>query len=287
MKENRLGDAGDLHCHTRISDGSMSPEDLVGYAKRLGLGTIAVTDHDCMCGVDEAARRGKELGVRVIPGMEVSAYDFKRAKKVHLLCYLPVKKEALLSYCAHTLALRHAASLKIIDILSERYPIDAETVRKYQSGSGTIYKQHIMTALMDMGYTMSAFGKLYNELFSTKTGWALVKSSYPDALEAMEMIRDSGGIGVLAHPGLYGNFELIGELCEKGLAGIEVYHTSHSAEDESRALGEARSRGLLVTGGSDFHGFYMSGPCTLAEQNVSGDDLHAFLDRCGRLRAGA
>lgn len=249
---------GDLHCHTRFSDGSMQPEDLVAYARRAKISCVAITDHDTMEGVGRACESGKNCGVTVIPGVEVSTFDYKRGKKAHLICYQPRNPRLLLEYCAETLRKRHEASLKIIEKVSRNYPLDLKTVAKYSSENGIIYKQHIIAALMDMGYTLSLFGELFDSILSRKNGCAVFEPEYPDTREAVKLIRESGGFAVLAHPGVYGNFELIGELCKLGLEGLEVFHPRQSDAD-TRMASEAASRyRLLPTGGSDFHGMYAS-----------------------------
>jgi phosphoribosyl 1,2-cyclic phosphate 1,2-diphosphodiesterase len=163
---------GDLHCHTRISDGSMGPEQLIEHAARVGLDCVAITDHDSMAGVEAASARAKALGLTLIPGIEVSTYDYKHSRKAHLLCYCPRNPAPLLEFCAATLKARNDASIKMIGKIASRYPIDPDAVKAYASGSGVIYKQHILMALMDRGYSLSVFGELFRELFSSKTGWA-------------------------------------------------------------------------------------------------------------------
>lgn len=100
---------GDLHCHTKLSDGSMGIEDVVFYAKRMGLDFIAITDHDTMAGVTRASVLGQRYGIQVIPGVEISCIDSKRGRKVHMLCYLPLKPMRLESIFQKTLTLRTQA----------------------------------------------------------------------------------------------------------------------------------------------------------------------------------
>lgn len=270
---------GDLHCHTRISDGSMSAQDVVDYAARIGLDCLAVTDHDSMEGVAAAQERAKIRGVRVLRGMEVSTFDYRSGRKAHLLCYRPEHPDALLGLCAQTLAARNRASLEIIEKVAARYPVDEETVRKYAAGSAAVYKQHIVMALMDRGFSLSIFGELFHELFSRDGGWARVDIQYPETREAMKLIKEAGGIAVLAHPGVYGNFELIPELCKMGLDGIEAYHPRQSQADEKAAVEAARVYGLLATGGSDFHGMYGARVNPLAARATQDGALAKFLER--------
>ncbi|MFT8887402.1 MAG: PHP domain-containing protein [Ethanoligenens sp.] len=269
---------GDLHCHTRVSDGSMRAEDLVAYAARIGLDCLGVTDHDSMAGVERAQKAAADTGVRVIPGLEISAFDYKHGKKVHLLCYAPQKTDALLVFCGETLRERECATLEIIEKVKTRYPISEEAVRACAAESGSLYKQHILAALMDMGYALSMFGDLRQELFSKSAGgFAIVETHYPEAREAIGVAKQTGGLVVLAHPGLYHNFDSVEEFCTLGLDGIEACHPYHSVEDERTAREAAARYGLLVTGGSDFHGFYRSRVNPLFKKGLEGADLECFL----------
>jgi predicted metal-dependent phosphoesterase TrpH len=272
----------DLHCHTKVSDGSMEPLDLIDYAARIGLDCIAVTDHDSMAGIAPAQARAKHHGIRFIPGIEVSTYDHKHGKKVHLLCYMPVSPESLLSFCGETLAKRNETSFAIIEKVATKYPVDLETVKKYSCGSGAIYKQHIALALMDMGICLSVFGELYRELFSEKTGWARVEPVYPDTRDAMKLIKETGGAAVLAHPGVYNNFDIIDELCGMGLDGIEVCHPRQSASVEKAACEAAQSHGLFKTGGSDFHGMFSTIVNPLAARTAPEEELPRILNRLNK-----
>lgn len=277
---------GDLHCHTRASDGSMEPEELVDYAVRAGLGCLAVTDHDTMAGVPAARWQAARRGVRLLEGMEVSARDPHTGRKVHLLLYAPAHPEAILEMCAATLRARETAARAMVEKLRHRYPIDWETVSRQAAGSATVYKQHIMLALGHMGYTQSVFGPLFGELFGSPGGWARVDVPYPDAREALVLMRQSGGLCVLAHPGVYRSFGLVGELCRLGLEGIEVCHPRHSAEDERAAREAARRYGLMPTGGSDFHGLYSAHPVPLGARTAPEESLPAILSRCGGVSVG-
>ncbi|MFO7160069.1 MAG: PHP domain-containing protein [[Clostridium] cellulosi] len=271
--------SGDLHCHSCLSDGSMEPSNIVDLASRLNINCIALTDHDTMDGIPEAVRLSKSAGVKVIPGMEVSAYDYDHDKKVHLLCYMPKKPEHLLEMCRETLAKRTEATLKMIERVSSRYPVTPEIVKRYAGKSKALYKQHISMALMDMGYSMSVFGDLYRSLFSKRNGWALIEFELPDFRDVIRLIKEAGGAAVLAHPGVYDNFEIISELVELGLDGIEVWHPRLSDEDTKRAYEAAERFHLIRTGGSDFHGMTSSKVTPLGTKLAETDELDKLLER--------
>ncbi len=268
---------GDLHGHSRMSDGSMRVEDIVAYAARIGLDVLGVTDHDSMGTVRRAERAAAGTGVRVVPGLEISAFDYERGRKVHLLCYAPPRPEALLDLCWATLEKRRQAAAESLAKIEKTYPISEEIVRPYAAENGVVYKQHIVAALMDRGFAVTMFGELWQTLFSPKTGMAPVSIAYPEVHEALRAALASGGLTVLAHPGHYRNFELVGELAGMGLEGIEVYHPLHSPDDVRKAEELAERYGLLVTGGSDFHGRNRPGATPLGMRGLSGAALETFL----------
>lgn len=256
---------GDLHCHTRLSDGSMSIDDLVFYSKRAGLDFIAVTDHDTMEGVTRASVLGKRYGINIISGCEISCMDRQRGRKVHILCYLPDKPDRLQGMLGQILESRTKAGQKMIMAVMRYYPVTEEHIQRYTMGSKSIYKPHIMQALMDLGYDNRPYGEVFDRLFDKKTGLCSREPEYPDVCDALELVRSAGGISVLAHPPVYGSMELLEELAEKNLLdGVEAYHPKIGPADEEQIIALADRFGLLKTGGSDFHGMLTSNPCPLA-----------------------
>lgn len=268
----------DLHCHTRLSDGSLGIEDLIVLAQKSGVDTIAITDHDCLAGTVRGKIIGQRHGVNVIPGVEISAFDSKRNKKVHLLCYLSENPDRLEGLCRrNSLARRKASQLMVIKT-AQRYPISPEFVLKCAAGSTNIYKQHILHALMECGYSTEIFGNMYDILFSSDSpDNVLVTPKFPEASEVLEAIHEAGGIAVLAHPGFYDNFELLPELIESGLDGVEVWHPENSPEQVEELLKIAKKHHLLTTGGSDFHGMYSKNINHLGSYSTPDDCLTALL----------
>lgn len=251
---------------------------MVDLAARLSLPCIAITDHDTMDGVAAAKKHAENLSIKILPGIEVSAYDYRHGKKAHILCYLPKKPQPLLDLCKETLLLRNNATLEMIEKVKTRYPIDVDTVKKYAKGCPSLYKQHITLALMDMGYSLSVFGELYTSLFSSKTGWAYVEFKQPDVREVIKLVKETGGAAVLAHPGVYDSFDEIDELCQMGLDGIEVYHPRQSESDTRRALEAAEKHSLIRTGGSDFHGMTASKVNPLGTKVTESGELAKLLE---------
>ena len=153
------------------------------------------------------------------------------------------------------------------------YPIPYDMILRRSAGSVCIYKQHIMQALMDAGYTDEMFGDLFRKLFDSRFGIAKTKFDYPDVFEALRLVKESGGVSVLAHPNVYDSYDVMYEMIEKGLDGIEVNYPRAKETDE-KMLGEICDRyGLIKTGGTDFHGRNTTnvnpiGTCTTEDEEV-------------------
>ncbi len=252
---------GDLHCHTRLSDGSSTIDDLVFYAKRGGLDFVAITDHDTMAGATRAAVLGKRYGIKVVPGAELSAYDTARKRRVHILCYLPQKPERLLGICTKVIESRTLAGQEMLKRVMRYYPVTPEHVSRYSAGSKALYKAHIMNAIIDLGYSDRIYGPLYDDLFDSWQGSCYVEVTYPDVRHVLDVVHSAGGLAVLAHPAEYDSFDLLEELCGKNLLeGVECSHPRCSPQDQQRITEIADHYGLIKTGGTDFHGFYARDP---------------------------
>lgn len=250
----------DLHCHSTCSDGSLTPRELVFTAKRLGLSAVAITDHDSIDGWDEALEAGCRYGIRVLPGCELSALDPNNGRRVHLLCYGAKQPQALLPLLERVSRSRSEAGLLMADALMERYPdLTMERIRRYARGK-SIYKVHLMQALVDLGYDNRIYGDLYSKLFRSSSPESVAQPvAYPSVEEALQAIAAAGGMAVLAHPSVYGSMELLEQLAVQGkLDGVELWHPRNRAEDQKRIAELAEERGLFLSGGSDFHGAYSS-----------------------------
>ncbi|WP_248927615.1 PHP domain-containing protein [Paenibacillus hamazuiensis] len=253
----------DLHCHTHHSDNPSTVREVIALAKEQGVSHLAITDHDTTDGLHEAARLGRELGVDIVPGIEISAYDTERKRRAHILGYnVEPGHPSLEALCGPLRARRHEISQLIVQRLQQHgFDIAWEDVLRYARAGSTVFKQHIMHALVDKGYCTRVNGELQKRLFArggggTEPGIAFISMEYADARKAIAAIREAGGVAVLAHPGQLGNFEAIDEWVKAGLQGIEAAHPSHSAEDEALARLYAAKHGLVITAGSDYHGAY-------------------------------
>ena len=268
----------DLHCHTKLSDGTLGIDDIIILAKNSGVTTLAITDHDSLAGTVRATIIGERHGINVIPAVEFSATDGKRKAKAHILCYLPDTPERLEGLCKSNSEKRKRAARIMVAKVANKFPVTPELIMKCATGSTNIYKQHIMQSLMECGYTTTIFGDLYNMLFKKESRInVLMEATYPEPSEIIEAIHEAGGIAVLAHPGFYDNFELLEELIPLGLDGVEVWHPENTPEQQELLISIAKKNDLLMTGGSDFHGAYNAYPVKLGEYGPDEDHVAKLL----------
>ncbi|MDR0404205.1 MAG: PHP domain-containing protein [Oscillospiraceae bacterium] len=246
----------DLHLHTKLSNGSTGIDELIFLAKNRKLNTISVTDYDTFAGSIRAQIFGKRYGIEVISGVEITAFDYQRDKDAHLLCYSCRHPNRLEGLFKKINDIRKKCACIMMQKVVRMYPILPEMVVKKAKGSTNIFKVHIMHALVDAGYTNDFFGDLYKKLFNPNSGLALCKSEYPDIREVLKQVKSAGGIAVLAHPGIYGDYDLIEELQQAGLDGAQVWHPKNkpNAEEELDKITDCYN--LLKIGGTDFRGMY-------------------------------
>ena len=248
---------GDLHCHSCLSDGSTPVDRVVELAKRAGMDFIALTDHDTMLGVSRAAGLGKRIGLEVVPGVEISTRDSKTGRNAHLLCYMPLYPSKLEPMLEATLSSRNEQAEKALAEVSKIYPVTKKDVLRAANGSAAIYRQHIMLALMEQGYSQAVFSDFFGKVFDSIP----YQIKLPDTREAADAVRAAGGVAVLAHPGWYDSMELAWELAESGrIQGIELSHPRNDSECKKEIVRLMAEYTLVPTGGSDYHGFYTSNP---------------------------
>ena len=275
--------SADLHCHTRLSNGSLGIEDLIILAKKRGISTIAITDHDCLAGTVRGKVIGERHGVTVIPGVELSGTDKTTGQEIHMLCYKPDFPDRLEGLCRRSSLIRKKSSHIMMLKAAQRYPITPEFVVKCASGSTNIFKIHIMQALMEVGYTDRIYGDLYKKLFSSDVEGNINNvPEYEDIFEVLKQIHEAGGIAVLANPQRCKNKNLVDELVKAGLDGIEVYSPELSDEEKAEFIKYAKKNKILTTGGSNFKGLYNKmvvsvGDCDLPDECVQ--ELNAYKTR--------
>lgn len=246
----------DLHTHTTASDGTQRPAANVQMAFDAGLGAIAITDHDTVSGVAEALSAGRELGIEVVPGVEISTVA--NGQDIHVLgYYIDIHNEQFLQRLASLRDTRDTRNNMIIERL-QQLGLDitmAEVLREVEnikSKGDTVGRPHIAAVLLNKGYVSSI-----SEAFDRYLGTGAAAYANPPRIEpvtAIGWIQEAGGKAVLAHPGIYHDDALVEAIIHQGLDGIEVYHSDHTPEEEAKYLSLAQRSGLLITAGSDFHG---------------------------------
>lgn len=243
----------DLHLHTTASDGKLSPAQLIDQAAALGLRIIAITDHDSTDGIGpalEAARKYPQL--TIIPGIEIST-DIPRGE-IHVLGYFidyqsPKLQRDLIGM---RLSREQRAKSMIKKLAKLGIHIEWERVKELAEG-GSIGRPHIAQAMLEKGYISShaeAFAK-----YIGRYGPAYAEREKLTPVEAVELIIRAGGLPVLAHPGdIEPLDDIVNQLIDAGLVGMEAYYNGYDAETVARLLAEANDRDLIPCGGSDFHG---------------------------------
>ena len=243
----------DLHLHTRYSDGTFTPRELVQHAAHLGFAAIAITDHDTLDGIPEALAAGQELGIEVIPGVEVTSRV--GTKELHLLAYLfgdswrDVGLRKVLDYA--TLVRRQRVEQFVCKLNELGVALTLGDVYAC-SDCGTLGRPHVARALLKRGYVSSVDEAFTRFLKRGKP--AFVERYRMEAAEAIGHIKRAGGLAVIAHPGLNGLDERIREMIDQRMDGIEVWHSRHSPTQVKHYLEMAESLGVCATGGSDCHG---------------------------------
>jgi 3',5'-nucleoside bisphosphate phosphatase len=247
----------DLHAHTTFSDGTFTPEELIGLARQRGLTTLAVTDHDSTEGLDRAFAAAGDDGLEIVPGVEFSTV--RDGHGIHVLAYwMDLEDEAFQAELRRLREDRFRRGERTVEKLQELgYPVSFERVREIAEG-GNIVRPHIAQALVEAGVVPTIEDAFTPELIG-EGGRAYVEKHALDPLDALRLIKDAGGLVVIAHPGLFrerlgASDEVIEQLAEAGLDGIEAAHPDHDPDAERRYRDMARRLGLVATGSSDCHG---------------------------------
>jgi 3',5'-nucleoside bisphosphate phosphatase len=247
----RVNGKADFHTHTICSDGSLSPEDLVKKAKSVGIDILSITDHDTICGIDEAMKASQEYGVEIVAGVELSATH--HSLEIHILGYFfDPENKALLDSLKVFREKRFKRAERIVAKLNRmNIPLTIESVLDNASG-GAVGRPHIATALVTEGHTES-----YRQAFDKYLGEGRPayekKDEYPVA-KTVQLIAQAGGLSFLAHPGRSIDDTTLFQILKTGIDGIEVIHPSHTPELIRYYRGILCEYDLLETGGSDFHG---------------------------------
>jgi 3',5'-nucleoside bisphosphate phosphatase len=256
----------DLHIHTNFSDGIFSPEDVIKKAHEAGLTSIAITDHDTVDGIDRAIAEGKKFNINVIPGIEFTT-DIP-GTEIHILGYYVDHNSKwlreLLSSIRDDRVNRIYKTVEKLNGLG--IDINAEEVLKLVD-LGSVGRPHVARVLVSKGKVKN-IQEAFNRYLDNSSP-AYVPHFKLTPAEAVKTIKKAGGIPVFAHPAVSAKDDIIPELVEAGLEGLEVYYSKHSNSQVKHYLALAKKYDLLATGGSDFHGALMRdvslGDCTLPD----------------------
>ena len=247
----------DLHLHTQFSDGTFTPEELVLQAQKCGLACIALTDHDTVEGCLRAATACAAVKMDFITGAELTAEHADT--EVHILGYfLDTENQVLLEKIAKFQAVRQNRIREMCAALNQLgIPLQAESVFAL-ANCRSPGRPHVARALVKEKLVASLDEAFERFLKKNRPAW--VPKAKMSALESVELIHQAGGLAVMAHPGLNRTDDIIPDLVDAGLDGIECFHTKHSTVMAERYLEIAEKYDLLVTGGSDCHGFSKKAP---------------------------
>jgi predicted metal-dependent phosphoesterase TrpH len=263
----------DLHVHTTASDGKASPSEVIRLAAAEGLCAVGICDHDSTNGIDEALEEGKKLGIEVIPGVEINTDC--GPTELHILGYFIDHRHPKLQDALNWLrSSREERGRRMVEKLRQiGVHIEFDSVLRASAG-GAIGRPHVAAALVEAGYASdinSAFGK-----YLVRGAPGYVERVRFTPVEAVRLILEAGGIPGIAHPAKIGNENLWIDLIPHGLRCVEVYHPDHSVADQRRYRRMARERGLLITGGSDYHGPESIRFCQIGQPRIPYEHVEAL-----------
>lgn len=278
---------GDLHTHTTFSDGSTPVVKLPFLAACAGMTHLAISDHDSIRSVRYAYANPVMNGVHLIPATELTAYDYERAHRVHILCYWPDDCAPLAEYANLMAERRYNAVLQSCHELEAICPqFKTEEALELAKDSGTLYKAHVMRILWQYGLSDGMYNEVYRSLFALRPvrGKILHTPKYETVDTVLDLIKASRGVAVLAHPSVYKSMPLARDLIRAGrLDGVEIDHPRNTPEDRAELTALARQYNLIVTGGTDFHGMNANNPRPVGAFYTA-DDQIARIEAVARAR---
>jgi len=239
----------ELHCHTTYSDGTLTPSALVKKAAQAGVKALAITDHDTLSGWDEAIAAASVCGLEIVPGVELSTVHNDRS--LHILGFYPNREQLAPALSERLEGRKRRAAKMLANLAALGYPIKLPEMGEGMAPG----RPHIATALVQAGYAKTsaeAFDRWLGD-----DGPAYVHYEKFSIVDSITLLRNCGAVPVWAHAYLFRGGaveEVLKELVAAGLMGVEVYHPHHTPTQQKTLLGLCYQYGLLVTGGSDYHG---------------------------------
>ena len=274
----------DLHTHTIYSDGTFRPAETIRLAHKRGLTAVSISDHDSTEGLPEAFHWGERLGVEVVPGVEFSTV--RDGHGMHVLAYWAHESEEFQEELSRLRDDRFWRGQQMVKKLQELgYPIEFERVQEIAQGKN-IVRPHIAQALVEAGVVDTVEDAFTDDLIKDG-GRAYVEKHALDPVDAIALIKRSGGVAVVAHPGAHREGlgvpdEIVEEMVEAGLDGIECDHPDHPPGAGERYRAIARAHDLVVTGSSDCHGTRYD-PVRLGSVTTDPREFARLKERAGRV----
>lgn len=273
----RFSGPSDLHLHSNHSDGTESPTEVVRQAHAHGIRTFALTDHDRTTGWDEAGAAAGELGMTFLPGMELSAKHEWRS--VHVLGYLfDPTDPTLMAETERIRSDRVGRAERIVRNIARDYELVWDDVLAHTTADATVGRPHIADALIARGFARDRTDA-FEGILHPRSGY--YEPHYaPDPLTAVRLIRNAGGVAVIAHPVTSGRDRMLPvsyleRLIAEGLAGFEIDHRENTEPGKARLRELAARHDLIVTGSSDYHG--MAGKPNRPGENTTSDEMVARI----------
>lgn len=268
----------DLHAHSSVSDGTETPAEVVAAAVAAGLDALALTDHDSTAGWQSAFEAARGTGITIVPGIELSTQlDFA---SVHLLGYLiDPRNAALLAELQRIRDERLGRAESMVGRIAKDYDLTWDDVLAQTMPGATIGRPHIADALVAKGI-VSDRSAAFQTILHWRGGYYQPHEA-PLPIEGVRLIREAGGVPVIAHPGARGpnrlfDEERIRQIVDAGLLGVEVHHRDNSPQAQARWSDIARRYGLIVTGSSDYHG--AGKPNRLGENTTEPEQYQRIVD---------
>ncbi len=275
----------DLHIHTTVSDGRLAPAELVHEAALRNLGIIAITDHDTIDGIPEAKKVADEEGIEIIPGVEITI-DFN-GKECHVLMYgFSPDNPRIKKFLKEQQNIRVYRAQKIVGNLKKLgFDISFDEVLARAGLGASISRPHIASVMVEKGYAGNTREVFLRYLGNNRP--AYFKCEYRSVSDVAELARDVGGVLMLAHPSVYYSEKDLQVMLDAGIDGVEYVHPSHPYELQKKYHDWAEKHGLLVSGGSDYHGYRYDDECNLGIVAISLQEAHhiryAALERQGAM----